>query len=358
MRLSRFDASPAFQACQHAFLVDPPDGGLLAESLSLVKRNRRYDETEVMLLTSICKFASLLGDLPKRPVENALLGAVERLGAVAAIGEFLQKHILPLANHSVMTHTFVMDHLIRRVQCKTLRMDIFVCFVHDVSCDSDFHFFDKLPFILDCISRDATVSLLSYDICLLQRIIHKQVDAELMPQIMSVLCRQYMTVRDCGSVVPDAFMRWICSVLVLPGFMADVHFQEEFVDHLIHDTCNILKHRGSPNILQSKVPIAEVIRVYMHQGPYFANTVFIRVGKTLEEHPWFPLIDAFVSAVPSYPFPSSTWRRLEADGPPPDDKGRQLTLMNSQTTKQRITMSGARVEIDDLRPGEWHCLGM
>lgn len=348
----------ALHTCSLAFQTHPPDVSSFARARALlVEAEARaglggvrghYEEEAWRLVAALERFA----DFVVGPDSNSAI----------AMSEFLSQRVTVVSAHELATTTFLLKYMVQRRRDKGICDEVLITFVHDVTCNTedsvwDAHSKQDLETVIDCIGRSHATCLAS-EICTVTSLLDAQAAEGTAMALLNALERLYLRVSTSGWLMSLRFIQGICDGVIRPGVLGLLHFNKSFVDMLVSDVMSILDGSARPNVHDGRLHIGLVVARYMNQGVYYRNMMFLRLGPSLERSPWLPLVDLFATGVPSYPFPTSTWELLMAQGRPPgtaEQEKRLLTLVEDQTRRTLLDMHGRRTDIDTLLPGEWFC---
>ena len=327
--------------CARAFADHPPDARRLRHALR-ESRGVDVDASDRELVRCVVRFAAFLAHPDSKDTYK--------------MSVFLKRFVLVHARHPVVTHTFLMEYMIRQAATDNVDKRVVVVFVHDVTCDASAT--PPLPEeiattvigLVGCTGRSVLVA----EVCLLKSIVARcRIEVF---GVLGALERLYTAVATSPALLPVSYMASLCEMLSIPVVVSHLHFREKFLDRVVADVHGVLCGTCNVNVLQSAVSVSEVICAYMRQGPYFTNIMFLKLGSCLERHPWLPLVEAFATGVPQYPFPSSTWQTMETLGLNTGAQSTRLAaLKRALTSGSRLDWSGRCVAVDGVRPGEWHC---
>ena len=336
--------------CAGAF-SGPLDAAATVDALATVSAAVHEDDSPTVakrLLRALVAFTQFLGTEAARD-PDAMRTQVRNLTAVRV--------------HFLATHTFLLDHMIRLESHLMLPADCLVVYVHDVSCGIHIPSTDivsKLVAILDAFERVETLSVIDSECCFVNSLLVDCPDDICHEHVARVLCNMYG--RCEWSFEFRENMSTILFLMTHPMVVSSFHFHLATRRQLcvyLRSALKLSQNDGRADKTQAlrsllKVhPLGDVSAVlvkYMAIGPYETNVLFLELGEVLEEIPYLPLVEAFLTSFPKYPFPPATWRSIEkVKDEPAAKRCLEHRLLEAKDEADNI------VRIQDLKPGEWFC---
>lgn len=343
-RLATFVNSVAFEECRRAFHERhgiTPSRVHLASALHAVQ-DGHFGELVVGLVEGLIEFA-------KEVSSGCVYHFPRRMRAV------LQAFLTKLPIHSIATHTFVMDYMIRRVQNGSVSKCTFTMFVHDVSCSMDI-VDTALAHKIDIILAQFGSSLygIPAELCICGNIIACE-DSCVAAALLAALTRMLEKVMTIPEGVPNGFLNRLCSMVCRPHIIAKLHKNEKFLNCMVrYLTVFCSKVENNTTVTEAAPSFALVLKGYMDQGPYFTNVIFLKIGHIVEQNPWLPLVEMFVTAYPSYPLQPSTWSKLK-DATLTERESNRVRELEKTYGSKRMGFDGVVAAPGSLSPGAWHC---
>lgn len=273
------------------------------------------------------------------------------------------KKLIAVRVHFLATHTFLLDYVLRLESHSMLSPESLVVYVHDVSCAIHLPSTDliaRLDVILDALLRVQTLAVIGSECCFLGALLHDCPNSLCREQLARVLhnmfgrCRDVYDAREEFSLVlffmkhpkvVSSFQFHLMTRRALCVLARDVLEGPRRVDEAD-------RKKALRLLLEHKLlgDVSAALIKYMAVGPYETNLLFLELGETLQEVPYLPLVEAFLTSSPKYPFPQATWDVIDTmQDVPAARRCLEHRLLVAKNAKGNV------VSIEDLAPGEWFC---